>query len=610
MSRETYGVSVEELPVIVKALARQSAAERAGGAASDDLYAARVASATVLQGVLSGSRGVPRDRAIKVVASLCDMAASDLLASPDWPRLEAALARAQAEAGADWAAFTRLVVPCLGSIEARQDYLAELVGSVAAAEHSGETDIARGWIAYLGTCFEYYEALDDLETTARRRRQQGSAADQEGLSNGSGGSGSSEGESDGGGSSGGGESGGGGDGEGESVSGGSSGGGESSSGGDGGDATSNQAAAAAGRPDDVTSCGAGAALRIRNGSGSEASYSDPAAPQLPTHAAASGQTMPAASVGGGGGGGSSGTPNSVGAAAANSAAAATAARAASAYPARATLRAGAGDRLSALKSSIQQHLKPAGPAPPRRAPQEPQSDDSGRGAGGGGACKAVSNRSGAADSQTPDMRSDAQGSNGPIFFGSVMNGGSPDCCVGASDGEGDDSGPEALPDWDAARRLLERLAETLPELQRAEEARARRLEARLAAAEAEAAAQRRTASTAAESAERERRRADAEAARAYGAEARAAGEAAARRRAEEGAEAEAGALLAELARAREDAAAAAAGAAARFGQLEARAAEADKLRAQLDLVRLHAATRRRTTTPPTTRTASPAMGPA
>jgi hypothetical protein len=120
-------------------------------------------------------------------------------------------------------------------------------------------------IAYLGTCFEYYEALDDLETTARRRRQQGSAADQEGLSNGSGGSGSSEGESDGGGSSGGGESGGGGDGEGESVSGGSSGGGESSSGGDGGDATSNQAAAAAGRPDDVTSCGAGCGL----GSGGE-----------------------------------------------------------------------------------------------------------------------------------------------------------------------------------------------------------------------------------------------------------------------------------------------------------------------------------------------------
>jgi hypothetical protein len=110
-------------------------------------YTVRIQRIHPCQGVLSGSRGVPRDRAIKVVASLCDMAASDLLASPDWPRLEAALARAQAEAGADWAAFTRLVVPCLGSIEARQDYLAELVGSVAAAEHSGETDIARGWVS-------------------------------------------------------------------------------------------------------------------------------------------------------------------------------------------------------------------------------------------------------------------------------------------------------------------------------------------------------------------------------------------------------------------------------------------------------------------------------
>jgi hypothetical protein len=37
-----------------------------------------------MQGLLSGDRGLPRDRALKVAAALCDMVVDELLASYDW----------------------------------------------------------------------------------------------------------------------------------------------------------------------------------------------------------------------------------------------------------------------------------------------------------------------------------------------------------------------------------------------------------------------------------------------------------------------------------------------------------------------------------------------
>ncbi|KAI8475214.1 MAG: hypothetical protein J3K34DRAFT_517467 [Monoraphidium minutum] len=146
---DAYGLSgVEEVPVIIQRMCEETRDERAGGGLGDELYGARVGTATMLQGLLSGDRGLPRNQVLKIAAALCDMAAGDILNSDEWAGVEAALSEAAARGGADWAAFGRLVVPCLGSLEARRAYVAELGGSVAGApEADGGADILRGWVA-------------------------------------------------------------------------------------------------------------------------------------------------------------------------------------------------------------------------------------------------------------------------------------------------------------------------------------------------------------------------------------------------------------------------------------------------------------------------------
>jgi hypothetical protein len=179
-----YGADPLSPPPVIAAIARAAAAERAAAAAADDgatrwagageLYQLRLGTAVALQGILGGgalSLGrrppPPRDRAIKVVASVCDDVTGAILESREFAALQETLIHAAAAVAADssssssssstafdaWAAsMTTVYVPCLGSIEARRSYLEEyaqrrLQAFRGADGEPFDVDITRGWAA-------------------------------------------------------------------------------------------------------------------------------------------------------------------------------------------------------------------------------------------------------------------------------------------------------------------------------------------------------------------------------------------------------------------------------------------------------------------------------
>jgi hypothetical protein len=82
-----YGMGLDDVPPVIEALAAGRRAAAAAAAASPDaasLFGARCGSALGLHELVTGAGGAPRDRAIKMAAALCDMAAQELLSSWEW----------------------------------------------------------------------------------------------------------------------------------------------------------------------------------------------------------------------------------------------------------------------------------------------------------------------------------------------------------------------------------------------------------------------------------------------------------------------------------------------------------------------------------------------